>query len=187
MVYPPPSPVPRFYCTRSTYAITRGCFMVTDLSNHYRVVLDDLRHRRSSLVRELEEIDASINVLQRQGNVSGSNASESGHSLSYSLPPTKNQPNYSHMSVRWAILWLLSDLSPQARKTGDIARALRDGGYPTTMGDRFSNSVSAVLSAMKVKGEVETVEDGAYRITQTGREVWDHISTTDRFKLTQVA
>ena len=157
------------------------------LSEHYRAVLGDLQERRSLLAAELEQLDASIAVLQRQGNLALDPPKKPDVSPTYSPRQLGEMANYSHMSVRWATLWYLSGSAGTARKTGDIAKALRDGGYPTTMGDRFSNSVSAVLSAMKTKGEVETTEDGAYCITDNGQAAWDHIMKSARFRLTQVA
>ena len=158
--------------------------MAVDLSEHYRAVLDDLQKRRDALATELAQLDASVAIIQRQAK------------SPLAPPPPVAQPvpvspsssaNYSNMSVRWATLWYLTEGTSAPRKTGEIAQVLRDGGYPTSMGETFRNSVSAVLSAMKSKEEpeVETVEDGAYRITATGRAVLEHIKASERFRLTQ--
>jgi hypothetical protein len=160
--------------------------MSIDLAAHYRAVLDDLRKRRNALATEIAQLDASIATIGRQAK---------GVLKSPLLPipePADEQRSvgnegpgrFANMSVRWATLWVLAEARPAARKTAEVAQALLEGGYKTSMGERFGNSVSAVLSAMKSKGEIEVVVD-AYRITPTGQSAWDHIKTTDRFKATQ--
>ena len=161
--------------------------MSVEILEHYRAVLDDLQKRRDALAEELEQLDSSIAIIRRQAQSAPTQLSLSATvpSVSLTSSPTMLTPNYSNMSVRWATLWYLSDNASRAFKTSEVAQAMRQGGYQTTMGDRFGNSVSAVLSSMRAKGEVEAVEDGAYRITEIGRSAWDHIRKTDRFQLTQ--
>jgi hypothetical protein len=160
--------------------------MTIDISEHYRAVLEDLLSRREIILEELQQLDAAIGTIRRQVSVAPAQLRLRDEAPMVSLTSSPQAPNYAHMSVRWATLWNLSELDTEgAKKTAEVAQALRDGGYRTTMGDKFGNSVSAVLSVMKGKGEVETVEDGAYRITPAGREVWEHIKKSERFRQTQ--
>jgi hypothetical protein len=43
--------------------------------------------------------------------------------------------------------------------------------------------VSAVLSTMKAKGEVETNDDGGYRVTEQGLATWNGIRQGIKFKI----
>jgi Mn-dependent DtxR family transcriptional regulator len=66
-------------------------------------------------------------------------------------------------------------------KTGELASALLEGGY-RSQADRFPNLVSAALSGMKIKGEVETSEDDGYRLTKQGRQTWESIRHSSKFR-----
>jgi len=86
---------------------------------------------------------------------------------------------YAGMSVRWAILYLLSG-KEQAMTTDEIADVLKNGGV-TSNAQRFAGNVSAILSGMRnERQEVEQVAEG-YRITQHGRDVWEGIKRTPQW------
>ena len=88
---------------------------------------------------------------------------------------------YSNMSVRWAILKLLGEDTHNPMATGDVATELEKGGV-TTRGQRFASIVSAVLSDMKnKKEEVETTDDGMYRLSENGRQVWEAVKNSARY------
>jgi hypothetical protein len=47
---------------------------------------------------------------------------------------------------------------------------------------RFGSMVSAVVSNMKTKGEVEANEEGGYRLTEVGRHTWSLIRQGTKFR-----
>jgi hypothetical protein len=102
------------------------------------------------------------------------------HQTTMTCDPSRK---YANISVRWAILHLLSEKEPMT--TSDIADALKTCGV-TTRAANFTNNVSAVLSTTmkgdgKVEGEVEVL-DGKWRLTATGRSAIDHIKVGPKFK-----
>jgi hypothetical protein len=164
------------------------------IGESYEQVLNDLetRHRRCS--EELKMLDGMISNLRqfiapqrlplatpspqpqlRQVPVGGSAPPRIGPA---SGPP--KQGKYSHMSVRWAILYLLAEHSPEPMGRTEIAEALRAEGI-TSNAQSFASNVSAVLSVMaKERAEVEQVETG-FQITPHGREVWENIKHTPQW------
>jgi hypothetical protein len=156
------------------------------MNEHYMAVLADLRGRRAKLEAELHDVDAAIGGLQR---LLGETLTPSAVPLASSPQSSPNadvtqqphvqapQPHsrFTNISVRWGTLWYLAEDAHDFVKTGEIANALLAGGYKTKAVN-FPNMVSAVLSAMKDKGEVETKEDGGgYRLTEQGRRTWNAI------------
>lgn len=98
------------------------------------------------------------------------------------LQSTRSQTDkYSNMSVRWAILDLLSTSPPMS--TPEIAEALKSGGIETTAAN-FANNVSAVLStSMKERhNEVQQLPDGKWELMESGRRAIEHIRTTPKFR-----
>jgi len=89
--------------------------------------------------------------------------------------------------VRWGVIWYLAEdvevHLPRngSAKTGEIASALLAGGY-RSKAERFPNLVSAVLSGLRTKGDVETSEDGGYRLTDQGRHTWESIRHSPKFR-----
>jgi hypothetical protein len=161
------------------------------MNEHYSAVLGDLRVRREKLEAELRDIEAAIGGLQRLLGESPVIAQPWTGSPVVSPPPSqarqtlKASPKarFSNISVRWGVLWFLAEDAGEAFvKTGEIASALLEGGYKTEA-VRFPNLVSAVLSAMKTKGEVETSDDGGgYRLTEQGRATWNNIRHGAKFR-----
>ena len=145
-------------------------------NQHYTAVLADLRLRRSRLEAEILEIDALIQNLGRWGS-SPAGPATSVPAPSAAMELAKKVPanqRYSNISVRWAVLWHLTEFVNGDQKTGEIASALLAGGYQSDK-PRFGNLVSAVLSTMKAKNEVEIGSDGGYRVSEVGRRNWNHI------------
>ena len=132
----------------------------------YQVVLNHLQEYLNGLVNRLTYMDTLIASIE--------------HLAQAEPTPNSITPNYSNMSVRLAILWLLFDSVPRTFKTREITQAIREGGYRT--GSRFdSSSVSAVLCSMKARKEVETTEHGDHCITELGKAVWrakEHLYVT---------
>jgi hypothetical protein len=147
-----------------------------NLKKNYDEVLKDLHARRSDLTRQLSDLDqliASINKIL----IPEFSATQSP-TLPFPNPTLKsisNSTRYSHMSVRWAILWLLND-APEPMSTAEITEALKSGGIQT-QATNFTNNVSAVLSSMKGTREELDIDmlDGKWRINQKGKDVWGHI------------
>jgi hypothetical protein len=155
------------------------------MNEHYAAVLADLRARRERIEAELRDVDAAISGLQRL--LGGEQAFlQVGSNRPIILRDPFNEPpsyaRYANISVRWGVLWHLSEHSTEFEKTAQITDALESGGYKSSGASRFGNMVSAVLSNMKAKGEVETNDDGGYRITETGRKTWNLIRQGAKFR-----
>jgi hypothetical protein len=91
---------------------------------------------------------------------------------------------FANISVRWGVLWFLAEFADGYVKTSEIANALLEGGYRSEAA-RFPNLVSAVLSSMKGKLEVQTnSDDGApgYCLTEKGRQTWAAIRQGSKFR-----
>ena len=148
------------------------------MNQHYTAVLADLRERRLRLEGEMRDIDAAIGAISKLAGVAP--VSGTAHQ---EVTPQGNalERPFARISVRWATLWHLSEFASGFEKTGQIANALKEGGYETNAA-QFGNMVSAVLSTMKTKGEVETNEEGGYRITPNGRHTWELIKQGAKFR-----
>lgn len=155
--------------------------MATDELKPHEAVLRTLEVRKQDLQRQIAASQAQlkqihvtmVNIQQLfQAETTNGGPPESWFNVGYRPEAHK----YSHLSVRWAILCLLSE-SPDPLTPQEIADALQAGGIETKAKD-FTNNVSAVLSQMKAKDEPEVeVQDGKWRITQTGRSAWTYIRT----------
>jgi hypothetical protein len=172
------------------------------MNEHYNAVLADLRSRQEALKAELRDVDAAIAGIHRilgvVPDLSDPYAAIRDVDLSPNVSPRpalqeRRAPHglatvpvgerFANISVRWGVLWFLAEYAQGYQRTGEIANALREGGYKSDAA-RFGNMVSAVLSAMKsrVPPEVETNEDGGYRITEHGRQVWQVIRRGSKFR-----
>lgn len=94
---------------------------------------------------------------------------------------------YSGISVRWAVLGFLAEEATGPMGTGAIAEALEQRGVKKAGPSRFGNIVSAVISHLKSKGELEAVDGGLYQLTKAGREMWGMIRASAKFRQTQDA
>lgn len=156
------------------------------MNEHYAAVLADLRVWRARLEEEIEEIDGVIAGMERLAQVGASTAPPSQPIIFEPSPPmmptrSANGPLFANISMRWSVLWHLTEFAKGFQKTGEITASLRENGYQTAAAN-LGNMVSAVLSSMKAKGEVESSVDGGYRITDAGRATWNLIKQGNKFK-----
>ena len=156
--------------------------MGTDLGVHYEAVLADLKRQRAVLAEQVDILDKTIAGIQRTlpGGPLPSPPILLNSLGNEQLRMVDINQRFAHISVRWGAIWHLAE-SVEPQKTGEVTAALMKGGYRYN-GKTFANSVSAVLSTMKAKGEVEPVGDDGYRLTAHGRTVWDAIRNSERFK-----
>jgi hypothetical protein len=149
--------------------------MSDDMRIHYEAVIRDLdtkcadvQQRVGDLQRQLKDLHFTRANICRMIDVPGT----AGHNV-VSVRSHDTQ-KYATYSVRWAILFLLSE-SSDPLSIQEISDALL-AGVIRTSATNFSNNVSAVLSQMKskLKPEVEAVES-KWKITEIGRGAWNHI------------
>ena len=180
------------YCTKRVCTTTTLDFvMAGSLSEHYAAILRDLRSRHEQAKVALRELQADIERVER---IAGQYAplhvkvvdehtsiyEPEGPSGDVLLVRALPKPDFSRMSVRWAVLWLLSEYETGPRRTSEIANALTAGGYKSGS-DSFLNAVSAVLSGMKSKGEIDSGPDGSV-VTDKGRQTWKLIRQGAKFR-----
>lgn len=155
-----------------------------DLNEQYQAVLRDLQERRASYLTAINELDAMIAGINRQLQVASAEPPLVANQQPIPIAKVANSDEthrFANMSVRWAVLKLLARAG-RPMTTGEIAKTLEAGGVESK-GQRFSSIVSAVLSDMKSKkGEVESVEDGGFQLTNQGREAWEHIEKSARYR-----
>jgi hypothetical protein len=151
-----------------------------NVMNHYQAVLSDMELRRARCQRELADLEQTIAGIKK---LLASSASL------FVGTPMPSQPNdahsdperkYANMSQRWAILKFLAEDATAPMKAADIAIGLLNGGLRSN-GKDLAGNVSAVISTMKQKGEVEQAEDGGYRLTDNGRLAWAAIKHSPKY------
>jgi hypothetical protein len=173
--------------------------MNNDLHVHYEAVLGAERAERDRIRSEIGRLN---HLMKEKDRVIASLAASLGEddavarSLVKPLPfpqpvglgaPYPQPPDsliFAGISVRWSILGLMSDHVPaeEVRGTAEMAEALAAGGVRSG-GLNFVANVSAVVSDMvKNRQELEPTEDGKYRITQKGRETWQTIKVSRRYR-----
>lgn len=144
----------------------------------YDIVLKDLEERYRRCTEEQKMLSEMIANLRRFVASSGSPRLAPPQPTPFrpTVAPTIAAPTagkFSGMSVRWAILYLLSETSGPLG-TSEIAETLSKGGI-TSNAQRFAGNVSAVLSGMvNQRHEVEQIGSG-YQITDQGRAAWEAI------------
>lgn len=74
--------------------------------------------------------------------------------------------NYRKMSSMEAALDFMRR-TPEPQKTGDIARALRRGGFPTSS-PNFTNNVYTTMRRLAEDGLAERIGQGLWRLTPQG-------------------
>ncbi|HWY19817.1 MAG TPA: hypothetical protein VNX26_01285 [Candidatus Acidoferrum sp.] len=152
-----------------------------ELKNHYDAVLHDLEAQRTDVQQQVSTLQARLNDLHHSiSTISKCLIPDTASSSP--LPPSRPASDkYAFMSVRWAILDLLSDSQPKT--TPEIAEALIAAGVKTRAAN-FANNVSAVLStAMRDQhAEVRQVPDGKWELTEKGKDASDYIRSTPRFR-----
>jgi hypothetical protein len=152
------------------------------MNEHYFAVLADLRGRRHALEAQLRDVDAAIAGLQRLVGAGMAAPVVSVGASQAPAPEPSPESRFSKISVRWGVLWHLSEFARDYEKTAQVTDALVAGGYQSRGSSRFGNMVSAVLSNMKAKGEVEANDEGGYRITEAGRHTWGLIRQGTKFR-----
>lgn len=159
--------------------------MVTGRADHYRATLADLEQRKADYLNEIKELDGLIAGIAKQIQLIESlpvpPPLSDQSAISRIVPQTVDPHAFKNMSVRWAILKLFGENQiGLSLPSSEIAKALETGGVETR-GERFVGNVSAVVSAMKQKGEIEAAEEGRYRLTVGGREAWNHIQHSQKY------
>jgi hypothetical protein len=175
--------------------------MDRDLYEHYKAILAAERadvqqweNEKQQLEIRIDQGNASIARLLAKLNAYEESAGAMGRPATTAMqvsPPVTSVPDrlrYAGMSVRWAILYLMADSAMDSLTARQIAEALISGGVRTN-GQSFNANVSAVVSVMVRKsGELERAREfGAYRITPRGREVWDTIKGSKRYRVGRLA
>ena len=165
--------------------------MKTELYAHYKAVLEAEQTERERLCNECKHInllikqkDTVIAALKASLAADDAASREQASALPFAQPVglAAPPPNliYAGISVRWALLSLMSDHAKTTLSTTEMAEALVAGGVRSG-GERFPANVSAVVSDMKIRGELESAENNKYRITPKGREVWEGIRTRPQY------
>jgi len=144
------------------------------LKAQYEGVLKDLEGRMACTQKVVADLQRQLKDFKQMAeNILKLIREDTGGQQIVLLPNPASQ-RFAHMSVRWAILCLLTE-SKQPFSVQEIADKLTDGGIQT-MASNFANNVSSVLSQMKAKPspEVEVI-DGKWVISDTGHSAWTHI------------
>ena len=165
--------------------------MNTDLSAHYQAVLnaelsarDQLCAQIKHLNLELKQKDVVIAALRASLTSADAATRDQAKPLPFAQPIGLASPTsalYAGISVRWALLSMMGDHTSVPLTTSEMAERLIAGGVRSG-GERFSANVSAVVSDMKTRQELEVAEDGKYRISARGREVWEGIKQKPQYK-----
>ncbi len=149
--------------------------MIDDMRIHYDAVLRDLDTKCADVQQRVADLQRQLKDLHfTKANISRMMDAPTGATIHTGTARSQDAQRYATYSVRWAILYLLSE-SSSPLSIQEISDTLLAGGIRTSA-TNFSNNVSAVLSQMKSKpkAEVEVVE-GKWIITEVGRGAWNHI------------
>jgi hypothetical protein len=147
---------------------------MNNTTNPYEETIRDLELRRATFLQELNKVEQAITALRAAMTVSIPVTQTV--SVQITSPPdddkySSDEYKYSNMSVRWAVLKMLS-ASVDRFTTADISEALLSGGNKKAR----KVTVSAVVSDMvKKRQELTQGEDGGYQLTETGRHAWNAI------------
>jgi len=147
------------------------------MKSHLKAVLDHYCQTRDLTQAQVNEGQAR---LKEQNNTIASLSREL-YGTSAPVFTRAASQKYSLISVRWAILDLLTTSGPLS--TSDIADVLKREGV-TTKAANFLNNISAVLSTtMKIGAqEVEQAPDGKWNLTEKGKSAFSHIRTSPKFR-----
>jgi pyridoxal/pyridoxine/pyridoxamine kinase len=151
--------------------------MSEDINSHMQVVLEHFCHNRDKTQAQINELLAR---LKEQNNTIASLSRELyGDGAPVFTKQTSNR--YATISVRWAILDLLSGSG--ALTSADIADILKREGV-TTKAANFQNNISAVLSTTMKTGaqEVQQTLDGKWELTEKGKNAAFHIRSSTKFR-----
>jgi hypothetical protein len=151
------------------------------MNEHYAAVLEDLKSRRIPITTEIESLSKKLSEIDLL--ISGINNMSvdvpSSDTISLLDPfPSPSMP-YVLMSMRWAILYMLVEHTDTALTSAEIGSRLIKGGFNES--SNFNSKVSAILSQMLVRTEVEKAEMG-WVSSKHGEDVWKNIKIGDKFK-----
>jgi hypothetical protein len=147
--------------------------MSGSLQEHLSGTIGYLSRKRISLEIELHDVTQILRSLQKELDSLTTNTAQ------LELPVDKPEGIYADISVRWAVFLFLTEYARGPETLGVIADALREGGSPSKA-QSFNSNVSAVLSQMANKGEIEKNGD-RFELTSKGRAVWYGISKSEKF------
>jgi len=149
----------------------------------YDGTIKTLQDRRMQLRSELIQLGSEIEALDKAIAILTSVVEGAPKSKidEQNEPAVKaHNPNqigsngiYSQISIRWACLSILSKAGSLGLTSAAVTELLVKGGR-TSKADRFASTVSAVLSNMKMKGEVEQIGN-YWRLSQHGDKALEAI------------
>lgn len=162
------------------------------MTETYASILAELMRRRDVLAAELRSVNTAIDAIKPLVPGETTVAPAVFRAVQTPAPAAQivdsepvSEPHqtgdYSRISVRWAALWHLGEFARGPMRNGAIADAILAGGYRTGAGS-FPNAVSAVLSGMRTKGEIDGNQDVGYWLTDKGQQIWAVIKQSERFR-----
>jgi hypothetical protein len=146
--------------------------MTDSLKEHLSATINHISAKRNSLVIELDETEKLLRSLQKELD----SLPTTGR---LAFPVEKPHGIFASISVRWSVFLFLTEYAQGPETLGVIADALRAGGSPSKALS-FNSNVSAVLSQMANKGEVEKIGD-RFALTSKGKTVWHGICQGEKF------
>jgi hypothetical protein len=148
-----------------------------EMKPHMKIVLDHYCQARDQTQAQLNDLLAQLK--EKNNTIASLSRELYGDSAPVFTKPTSQK--YALISVRWAILDLLTTSAPLT--TADIADILKREGV-TTKAANFLNNISAVLSTtMKIGAqEVQQTSDGKWELTEKGKNAAYHIRTSPKFR-----
>jgi hypothetical protein len=154
--------------------------LTNEEKTHYEFVKNSLEMQRDDVQQQVANLQIRLNDLHHSISTISKCLTPDTDAPS-SRPPSPTR-SYANISVRWAILDLLSDSQP--RTTAEIAETLLAAGI-RTRATNFANNVSAVLSTTMLKEphtEVRQLTDGKWELTEKGKAAIDYIRSTPKFR-----
>jgi hypothetical protein len=147
--------------------------MSDSLREHLLATIAHITTKQSRLTLEIQNLEALLQSLRREVD----SLPSTGRLV---FPPQeKAQGPFAGISVRWSVFLFLAEYARGPETSGVIADALRSGGS-VSQAISFNSNVSAVLSQMANKGEVEKIGD-RFSLTRKGMEAWHGISQSEKF------
>lgn len=147
--------------------------MAEELLDHLVAVYEFLDKKRLNLKREYDEAETTLAGIRREIT-----KLRDVHPMLFPESERPERKMYQNISMRWAVLWFLNEESSGPAQTSQIADALRAGGIAER--PNFNSIVSAILSQMVGKGEIEKADTGV-RLTPHGIAAWDAIRRSAKF------
>lgn len=139
--------------------------------DQYRAVLEDLEKQKNEYLFKVREVEVAIAALRK---LMPDEPRPTAAAVDNLLPVVVEQNKYAGMSVRWAILCLLTEDAVAPLSTGAVAQLLTEGGITSTS-KNFAANVSAVLSDMNHNKNEVISRDNGWVISERGKSAWIHI------------